>query len=89
MPIIRSAIKKVRKDKVRTARNKKREINYKSLIKKVRTSKSAKDLQAVFSALDKAAKVHLIHPNKAARLKSRLSKGVTEKKAPVKKSPKK
>ncbi len=77
MPIIKSAIKKVRKDKVRTARNKKRELNLKSLIKKARVNKTPKDLQAVFSALDKAAKVKLIHPNKAARLKSRLSKGIT------------
>ena len=76
MPIIKSAIKKVRKDKVRTARNKKRELALKSLIKKARVSKTAKNLQAVFSALDKAAKVHLIHPNKADRLKSRLSKGI-------------
>ena len=76
MPIIKSAIKKVRKDKVRTARNKKREDTLKSLIKKVRSSKSAKDLKAAFSALDKAAKVKLIHKNKAARLKSRLSKGI-------------
>lgn len=74
MPIIRSAIKKVRKDKVRTARNKKRALILKALVKKARVSKTAKNLQAVFSALDKAAKVHLIHPNKAARLKSRLSK---------------
>jgi len=75
MPIIKSAIKKVRKDKTRTARNKKRELNLKSLVKKARISKLAKDLQSAFSALDKAAKVKLIHPNKAARLKSRLSKG--------------
>lgn len=74
MPIIKSAIKKVRKDKIRTARNKKREMTLKSLVKKTRISKTAKNLQAAFSALDKAAKVHLIHPNKAARLKSRLSK---------------
>lgn len=74
MPIIRSALKKVRKDKVRTARNSKRENALKSLIKKARTTKSAKDLKTVFSALDKAAKVKLIHPNKSARLKSRLSK---------------
>lgn len=74
MPIIRSAIKKVRKDKVRTARNKKRELILKALIKKARVSKTAKNLQAAFSALDKAAKVHLIHPNKSARLKSRLSR---------------
>ena len=74
MPIIKSAIKKMRKDKVRTARNIKRELNLKSLIKRVRKSGSAIDLQKAFSALDKAAKVKLIHPNKAARLKSRLSK---------------
>ncbi|MDD5415517.1 MAG: 30S ribosomal protein S20 [Candidatus Daviesbacteria bacterium] len=96
MPIIKSAIKKVRKDKTRTARNKKREAALKALIKKVRTSKTAKDLQATFSALDKAAKVHLIHPNKSARLKSRLSKLISQgvniapkksvKKTPVKKA---
>lgn len=75
MPIIKSAIKKVRKDKTRTAKNVKRKLVIKSLLKKARVSKSSKDLQAVFSALDKAAKVKLIHPNKAARLKSRLTKG--------------
>lgn len=75
MPIIRSAIKKVRKDKVRTARNKKRKLALKAAVKKARVTKSAKDIQAAFSALDKAAKVNLIHKNKAARLKSRLSKG--------------
>ncbi len=74
MPIIRSAIKKVRKDKVRTTRNKKRETSLKLAIKKARITKTPKTLQAAFSALDKAVKVHLIHPNKAARLKSRLSK---------------
>lgn len=78
MPIIKSAIKKVRKDKIRTARNKKRETVLKSLIRKVRINKTAKDLQVVFSALDKAAKVKLIHPNKSARLKSRLSKLVSQ-----------
>lgn len=77
MPIIKSAIKKVRKDKIRTARNKKRELALKALIKKARVTKSAEDLKAAFSALDKAAKVNLIHKNKASRLKSRLSKGVS------------
>lgn len=93
MPIIKSAIKKMRKDRVRTARNKVREKNLKSLIKKARIENSDKNLSAAFSALDKAAKVHLIHPNKAARLKSRLSKGTTstEKRTTVtaKKAPKK
>lgn len=80
MPLIKSAIKKVRKDKVRTARNKKRELSVKSAIKKVRISHAAKDLQSVFSALDKAVKVKLIHANKAARLKSRLSKNISSSK---------
>lgn len=79
MPIIKSAIKKVRKDKTRTARNKKRELSLKAAVKKARTSKSPKDLQAAFSALDKAAKINLIHPNKASRLKSRLAKSVKKK----------
>ncbi len=74
MPIIRSAIKKVRKDKVRTQRNRKREAVLKTLVKKARTDKDAKALSAVFSALDKAVKVNLIHKNKANRLKSRLTK---------------
>ena len=92
MPIIQSAIKKVRKDKLRTARNKKREDALKILIKRVRTTKAVKDIQAAFSALDKAAKVKLIHPNKAARLKSRLSKGIQMRITPkgvIKKSAKK
>lgn len=76
MPLIQSAIKKMRKDKARTARNKKREDYLKNLIKKARVQKNPTNLSAVFSALDKAAKVHLIHPNKAARLKSRLSKSM-------------
>ena len=74
MPIIKSAIKKARKDKLRTARNKKREMAVKSAVKKARANTTEKTLQAAFSALDKAAKVKLIHPNKSARLKSRLSK---------------
>ncbi len=74
MPIIKSAIKKVRKDKVRTERNTKREASFRKLIKATRRAPNAKNLSAVFSALDKAVKVNLIHKNKAARLKSRLSK---------------
>jgi len=39
-----------------------------------RTSPTAKTLSLAYQALDKAAKRHIIHPNKAARLKSRLAK---------------
>lgn len=88
MPIIRSAIKKLRKDKVRTARNRVRSANVKSLIKKARQAKTPAALSEVFSALDKAAKVKLIHPNRAARLKSRLSKLVVSKLVPQTRSAK-
>ena len=74
MPIIKSAIKKVRKDKLRTARNQKRETQYRKLVREFRRTPDAKNTGNVFSALDKAVKVNLIHANKAARLKSRLAK---------------
>jgi small subunit ribosomal protein S20 len=74
MPLIKSAIKKMRKDKTRTARNTKREHEMRKVVKQTRKSTTTKNLTAAFSALDKAAKVKLIHPNKAARLKSRLAK---------------
>jgi small subunit ribosomal protein S20 len=75
MPLIKSAKKKMRKDKLRTERNKDKKINLKGLIKKARLEKGADSLKAVFSALDKATKTNLIHKKKADRLKSRLSKG--------------
>ncbi len=74
MPLIRSAIKKLRKDRKRTLVNKVKKDNLKDLIKKARGKKTPEDLKKVFSALDRAAKTHLIHKNKASRLKSRLSK---------------
>lgn len=74
MPIIKSAIKKVRKDKVRTARNKKRALSVKAALKTTRRNPVEKNLTAAYSALDKAAKVNLIHKKKASRLKSRLAK---------------
>lgn len=86
MPILKSAIKKVRKDKVRRARNLKREEALKKAVKKARQDKTAASLQEAFSALDKAAKVKLIHKNKASRIKSRLSKLVPAQPAKTTKS---
>lgn len=74
MPIIKSAIKKVRKDKARTERNNKRKTSVKKLLKEARRKPNPKAMSAVFSAMDKAVKVKLIHKNKVARLKSRLAK---------------
>lgn len=74
MPIIRSSIKKMRQDRKREAHNKQIKDKLKGLIKDMRRSPNPQSFQQVASSLDKAAKVNLIHPDKAARLKSRLSK---------------
>ncbi len=64
----------MRQDKKREARNSKIINTYKNALKKMRASKSPAKLQQAYAALDIAAKKHTIHPNKAARLKSRLAK---------------
>jgi|SRR3989344_6894596 len=89
MPLIRSAIKKLRKDLVRTIKNKNKKEHLKDVLKKARSDQSSENFNAAFSALDKAAKTHLIHKNKASRLKSRLSKGASVTQTAVKKTAKK
>ncbi|MBI3485966.1 30S ribosomal protein S20 [Candidatus Daviesbacteria bacterium] len=76
MPIIRSAKKKMRQDKKKTAHNQKIKLNLKGIVKKMRSNPTQKTLQEVFSKLDKATKTKLVHSNKAARLKSRLAKSL-------------
>ena len=73
MPIIHRAIKKLRHDRARTKVTMRQRVKLRLLIKTMRKTPSKKALTLVFSALDKAAKTHIIHANKAARLKSRLS----------------
>ncbi len=74
MPIIASAIKKLHQDEKRYLQNKLVNVYMKQALKSVRTSTTPKKLQAAFAAIDTAAKKHVIHKNKAARLKSRLTK---------------
>jgi small subunit ribosomal protein S20 len=81
MPIIQSAKKKLRQDRQRTQRNRQYEKNYKKAVKAVK--KTAKTqakggisqlIKNAFRAIDKAVKKRVIHKNKGARLKSRISK---------------
>ena len=74
MPIIKSAAKKLRRDIRVTHRTQRVKVTLKKLVKDARKTPSQKTLTAVFSALDKATKHNILHKNKAARLKSRLSK---------------
>jgi len=74
MPITRSAIKKLKQDKRRRLENVLVMEKTRKTIKKFRKNPSVKTLPDVFSAIDTNVKKHIFHPNKASRLKSRLSK---------------
>lgn len=82
MPVLKHAKKKLRQDVQRTLGNKKAKETFKKLVKKAKASPTKASMSAAFKALDKAAKVNVIHPNKAARLKSILAKGTTATPAP-------
>jgi len=75
MPVLKHARKKLRQDKKRTLRNKRVRELYKSFVKKAKANPTPESLAQAFSSIDKAAKQNIIHENKAARLKSSLTKG--------------
>ncbi len=74
MPIIASAIKKLRHDRKRTETNRVTKESVREIVKSMRKKPSEKTLTSAFKTLDKAAKRNVIHQNKADRLKSRLAK---------------
>lgn len=81
MPVIKSAKKKLKQDKKRTLARAKTEVVLKDAVKKAVASPTAKNVSAAASLLDKAAKKHIIHKNRAARVKSRLAHLLSPKKA--------
>lgn len=82
MPVIKSAVKKLRKDKKRELVNKKIRNSLKTVVKIALKTKTVQSVNSAIKTIDKATKNKIIHKNKAARLKSRLSKLVAKK--PVK-----
>jgi len=78
VPNIKAAEKWVRQSEKRALRNKDVKTRLKTLVKKARSGTGADAAQAssVESELDKAAQKGIIHPNKAARKKSRLAKAI-------------
>lgn len=74
MPITKQAAKKLRRDRTIQIRNARVRRNVREAVKDVRKHPTQKTLSKVSKILDKAAKSHVVHKNKAARLKSRLSK---------------
>ncbi|MFH1507859.1 MAG: 30S ribosomal protein S20 [Candidatus Omnitrophota bacterium] len=85
MPKRKAALKSLRADKKKHARNQKVKKELKKTLKKFQLLISAKNISEaksflvkVFSVLDKAAKKKVIHPNLASRKKSRLAKSLSK-----------
>lgn len=83
MPRIKSAKKRMRQTKTRTAHNRAARSELRTIIKRVRSATNATEAQAALkqaeSVLDRAGRKNLVHRNTAARTKSRLAKLVTTK----------
>jgi small subunit ribosomal protein S20 len=76
----KSALKRIRSDKDKTARNKYLHKSARTAIQKLREATDKKEasglLLYVSSMIDKLAKKNIIHKNKASNLKSSLTKQV-------------
>lgn len=78
MPNIKAAEKWVRQTEKRTQRNLDVKTRLKTLFKKAVSAQDAQVVQSVEAQFDKAAQKGIIHPNKAARKKSRLAKAAAK-----------
>jgi len=81
MPILPSSKKALRGSIKKAGFNARIRESYKLALKKARKNPTPANLKKVSSLMDKAAKINVIHKNKAGRLKSRLAK-LAIKKAP-------
>lgn len=84
MPRIKSAKKRMRQTKTRTARNKATRSALRTAIKKVRSAATPAEASAAMkdaeAMIDRAGRKNIVHRNTAARTKSRLAKLVSAKK---------
>lgn len=74
MPLIHSAIKKMRQDLKKTKENRDFKVKLKSQIKKAKKGKTADSVKTAISLLDKAVKKKILKKNTANRYKSQLTK---------------
>lgn len=74
MPITKSAQKALRQTRKRTKTNKEWKEKLKDAVKKAQIQKSKEAISYAFKIVDKSAKVGIVHKNKAARIKSKISK---------------
>jgi len=80
MPNIKSAKKRMELSRVANARNRTTRSRIKTAIRRVREAETAEAAQPQFleavALIDRAATRRLMHPNRAARLKSQLARHV-------------
>lgn len=74
MPVIKSAIKKLRQDRKHEKQNDLLRNDLRKALREVKKIKSGKSASKAISIIDKASKNNIIHKNKASRLKSSISK---------------
>ena len=78
----KSSKKDIRRTETRTLRNRKAASRIKTLAKNATASTDLESLKkngaALASAMDKAVKSGIVHPNKVARTKSRLAKAAAK-----------
>jgi small subunit ribosomal protein S20 len=74
VPRIKSAKKRLRQSLARTKANRAQRSIIKTAVKKARQETTPETVKQAASALDRGARKRLIHPNAAARRKSRLAK---------------
>jgi small subunit ribosomal protein S20 len=89
MPILPNAKKALRVSKRKTTINSRVKSILKTMVDKVKKTPTAQNLSEAYSALDITVKTNLMHRNKAARVKSQLSKLAKPEKKVAKAAPKK
>ena len=81
MPLIKSAIKKLRQDKKREAARDEFRKKLQDTLRATKKQTTPAKVQEAYSVIDKAAKMHLMHKNKAARIKSQFAHKIAAGKA--------
>ncbi len=81
MPLIKSAIKRSKQNDVRRARRLPFKTHMKTMMRKIvdltkegKKKEAEEILPLVYKSIDTATKKHIIHPNNAARKKSRMAR---------------
>jgi small subunit ribosomal protein S20 len=74
VPKLKSSKKKMRQARAHTAHNRAQRSSIKTAVKRARATTTAESVKEAARALDRGARKGQIHPNAAARKKSRLAR---------------